>query len=118
MKKVKKKKMVEKPPEPLEIEDPRDKIPKAYLDFSDDEETKIKLPRMDNEDEIPMPDYNDENPDQFSSAPPPPPPPVPVPVAPQVELPQAVLAAKAKIESLLPTQPPSTGKNINLPEHG
>ena len=50
---------------------------------------------------------DDENPDQFSSAPPPPPPPVPVP---QVELPQAVLAAKAKIESLLPTQPISTGK--------
>ena len=47
LKKVKKKKIAaaEKPPEV----DPRDKIPKAYMDFSDDEDPKPTLPDLDHE---------------------------------------------------------------------
>ena len=119
LKKVKKKKIAaaEKPPEV----DPRDKIPKAYMDFSDDEEPKTKLPKLDHEQ-----DQEPKLPDLFENflpepmVPPAPPPiavaPVPAVPEPQVDpLQQAVLAAKAKIESLLPTQSSSnTGKNISL----
>ena len=115
LKKVKKKKIAaaEKPPEV----DPRDKIPKAYMDFSDDEEPKTKLPKLDHEQ-----DQEPKLPDLFENflpepmVPPAPPPiavaPVPAVPEPQVDpLQQAVLAAKAKIESLLPTQSSSsTGK--------
>ena len=104
MKKVKKK----KPEKPPEI-DPRDRIPKAYLDFSDDEEPKTKLPKLDQEDPK-LPDLFEN----FQPEPMVPPAPPPVATAPAPEpqvdpLQQAVLAAKAKIESLLPTQPTSSG---------
>ena len=119
LKKVKKKKIAaaEKPPEV----DPRDKIPKAYMDFSDDEEPKTKLSKLDHEQ-----DQEPKLPDLFENflpepmVPPAPPPiavaPVPAVPEPQVDpLQRAVLAAKAKIESLLPTQSSSnTGKNISL----
>lgn len=115
LKKVKKKKIpaVEKPPEV----DPRDKIPKAYMDFSDDDEPKTKLPKLDDHNN--GQDQEPKLPDLFENfrpepmVPPAPPPiavaPVPAVPEPQVDpLQQAVLAAKAKIESLLPTESSSS----------
>lgn len=125
LKKVKKKKIpaVEKPPEV----DPRDKIPKAYMDFSDDDEPKTKLPKLDDHNN--GQDQEPKLPDLFENfrpepmVPPAPPPiavaPVPAVPEPQVDpLQQAVLAAKAKIESLLPTESSSSSGNLPFVSRG
>jgi len=142
--KVKKKKNNELkpplPPLPDDEEDPKDKLPKAYMDFSDDDdEPSSKLPKLEDEDykdiepdtsanpsdsppPIPGFDPGQLPPGAFSEPPPgmhpglPPSAPVPggalpIPGAPPA-LPgphpalQAVMAAKAMIESQLPPTAP------------
>ena len=114
-------------PPPPENDTVKNNLPKAYMDFSDDEdESKSKLPKLDDDDykDLSCLDYKDVmEPDtsaKMSSNSPPQPPSshpgsAPVPVEPVPSLPdpqlQAVLAAKAMIESQLPPPSATTGKN-------
>ena len=104
--KIKKGNKVKKKKDPEPIEDPKDKLPKAYMDFSDDEEKNCaKLPKIDPEDkeEFVEPDTSEKMEPEMAKIGP------EIVPEPDPAL-KAVLAAKAMIESQLPAEEPQ-GKN-------
>jgi hypothetical protein len=116
--KIKKGSKVKKKKKSVVPEDPTLKIPKAYLEFSDDEDEKsAKLPKFDDD------DYSNSSSSRSSSkspevskSPPKPffPPVSSAPLIPEMNpiIQAAILAAKAKIESQLPLESMMSGGSM------